>query len=226
MILAKKTTPAEISFEQGRTKDFNYAVQETLQAGWEDITSLENWDACWQFLDRDYKYVRKQMFALAWAKMMGDPANWNLLTDSEREISARWFLVPKELRDTVYTTEEQMPMADAFDTNSGLSRAARFKKAKYEIYNRLTLAQANVIMDEIEHSLSTVTPNLRENYIEYGREGLSEGDPEGLFDYMLGTAGTSFEGHGLVDHDYVPIGYASMTPFVEKLLDIIKNGNY
>ena len=213
MILARKTNmDGEITITAGKTLNGNYAVQETLQLGWEDVTTLENFDAVWAALSRDYKYIRKLMFGIAWTKMMGDPSNWNLLTDSEKEISARWFLVPKELRDTVYTTEEQMPMADAFDTNSGISRAARFKKAKYEIYNRLTLAQANVIMDEIERSKSTVTPNLRENYIEYG--------------YMLATAGTSFENAGLVSHDYVPVGYADMTTFVDKLMDIIKNGNY
>ena len=209
-----------------KTVNGNYAVQETLLPGWEDITSMENWDALHGVVDKDYKYARTEIMTLAWAKMRGDPANWDDLSAAEKSVAARWFVVPKQMRDTVYTTAQQIPMAEVFDTMSIASRRTRFAKAKYEIYNRLTVEQANVIINEIERSASAITPNLRDQYIEYGRVGTPEGDPEGLFDYVVSQAGTSFENAGFSSHDYVPEGYASMSAFAVKIMDIVKNGNY
>ena len=78
----------------------------------------------------------------------------------------------------------------------------------------------------LENSISIITPNLRESYINYGREGILEGDPEGLFDYIRSQSGSSFEVAGFSSHSYTPVGYANMSEFSVKILDILKNGNY
>lgn len=226
MILAKKTASAEITIVGDKTRNYNYEVQQALQPGWDDVSSIENWDSLWPVIGRDYKVARTEIFSLAWAKMLGDPANWDNLTDAEKEISARWFVVPKELRDTVFSTSEQIPLSELFDANSIEARRIRYTKAKYEIYNRLTLAQANTIIQETENSISAATPNLREMYVTYGREGVVEGDPEGLFDYVRSQAGTSFASSGLGDHDYVPVGYADMPSLAAAIFNILKYGIY
>ncbi len=200
--------------------------EDTVTVGYEDISSIENWHKFGTCINKDYKFIRNEIMTLVWTKMMGDPNNWILLTDIEKLIAAEWFVVPKELRDTVYNIEEQIAFAEIFDMNSVISRDIRHKKAKYELYNRLNFNDANEVLNEIEKSVSLLTHNLRESYIYYGREGLLEGDPEGLFDYFRSQVGSSFENNGFLDHTYIIEGYSTIQEFSVKLLDILKNGNY
>ena len=191
-----------------------------ITIGYSDITSIETVYKYGLKTNKDYKFVRNEILNLVWGKMLGDPSNWNNLNLEEKKIASEFFVVPKILRDTVYTTDEQIPMAENFDINSIESRKIRFNKAKYQIYNRLTTEQANIILNEVEKD------NLSNLYIQYGREGTIEGDPEGFFDYILSRTGTSYENNGFINHDYSPIGFNNMLELANFIIDIVKNGNY
>jgi hypothetical protein len=203
-----------------KTEDLNnnepFKVSSIVDSGYDEISSIETWSLFYNNLV-DYKYARNEILTLVWTKMLGDPSNWDNLTTTEKQIASSWFVVPKELRDTIHTINEQINYAEIFDSKSILTREIRFNKAKYEIYNRLTITESNIILNEIEKSISTETPNL----------GTVEGDPEGLFDYILSRTGTSFDGNGLTTHTYTPTGYSNMTDFVnDKLIKILKDGIY
>jgi hypothetical protein len=63
-------------------------------------------------------------------------------------------------------------------------------------------------------------------YINLGTEGTVEGDNEGLFDYILSRKNTTWENTGLSKQAYSPKGMADCQELSNRLIDILKNGNY
>ena len=85
-----------------------YVAMETLKDDYEDISSIENWDVHGYKTEKDYKFIRNEIINCAWTKMQGNSANWDNLSVNEKKISIQWFSVPKELRDTLYSLDEQI----------------------------------------------------------------------------------------------------------------------
>lgn len=184
-----------------------------------DSTDIDTWANIGEYT-YDYKFVRKQIQTLVFTKASMDLSGWNNLTQSEKEIAASWFTVPKYFRDLIYNVDEQIKLGAIFNDKSNQSRYDRFHFGMMQIYHRLTLVQSNQVLDDIENG------DLRQKYIMYGREGTLEDGKVGLFDYVLSRVGTTYENTGLSTYDYIPVGYANMSDFCNYIMSIIRDGIY
>lgn len=79
-----------------------FSVKESpiLVDGWEDITSMENWDLYGERI-LDYLQVRIRIQTILMTKMYGSFTNWGTLSNSEKNVAVKWILVPYSLRITV-----------------------------------------------------------------------------------------------------------------------------
>ena len=152
------------------------------------------------------------------------------LSTLEKKIASRWFLCVKSDRDTVHTFDEQVTNGYFWHINARISRNNRLDVAIIEVYNRLDSADADNVIDDLWEIFLKIngkqyTRSLAMNYINFGREGTVEGNPEGLFDYILARVGTSFELTGLKAKAITPI-HGTLDELCDKIIDILKNGNY
>lgn len=210
--------------EQWDTSDLNgndpFQAKDTLDAGYEDISSVENWDKYHDLFALDYKFVRDIIGGLVLTET-NNLADWNTYDAAKQEIAARWFVVPEAQREDVYTIEQQIGLGQIFNKCSVEARTLRVSKATSEIYNRLSGSEAQVIINDV-----TGSDNLFVTYVNFGREGSEEGDGEGLFDYMEGRTGTTWESTGFDSYSYTPIGYTDMATLSIDLMKILKDGEY
>lgn len=206
--------------------DSKVIFSDTLQVDYEDITSIANIYNLGFNTGRDYKFVRTELMTAVWTKMQMNPANWVLLDNEEKLAAVKMFVVPAELRNTIMTLERQIIYSKQWGLNSIKCREERFNDAIFEVYNRVSLENANIIGFQLKNSVSTTNKDLKTSYIEQGVEGTLVGDPEGIFDYLNNTIGTSFENAGFRSFDWLPIGYNNMTELSLTLLNILQNGKY
>lgn len=209
---------------------YEYTLAETLPSGFEECDTIEDWDKYGHHTGKDYKVRRKEIQTRVYTKILGNPDNWDMLTLAEKKIASKYFLVPRVLRDTVHTDLEQNNNGLIFDEESCAVRSQRYKMIKPLLYNRLEMEDANEVIDDMWEIYAKVngkeyTRSLVENYIMAGREGTLEGDPEGIFDYVLARTGTSFEHTGLLQKGFVTT-YGTLQELCNKFIDILKNGNY
>lgn len=163
---------------------------------------------------KDYKVVRQKIIE----GVIGAGGFSNLSTD-EKEIAARWFAVVKADRDTVYTTEQQVQLGLVFHTKSVEARQARSLAVVMEIYNRLSKSDADDCLGDV------VSNQLDYYYSRYGREGTESGDPEGIYDYFQSVSETTWASTGLSSKTYTPVS-GTLSELVDRIMDILKNGNY
>ena len=161
----------------------------------------------------DYKAIRSKVQVLA------ATTGFTNLSTPEKELTSQWFAVITADRDTIYTTEEQILYGKIFHQSSTACREDRIDRAISEIYNRLATSEIDELIDDVS--------DLNRQYIESGREGTDEGDPEGLFDYIEGRATTTYASGGslpgLKHKGWTPIG-KTLDALVTDILDILKNG--
>lgn len=139
------------------------------------------------------------------------------LCDRGKIIASANFAVSRADRDTVHTLEEQIENGLIFHINSVEARERRRRHMMMEFYNRLQPAQVAEII-AIGYPLSNT-------YVDTGIEGTESGDPEGMYDYLEATVGTTWENTGLAAQDWVPEGM-TLAELVTRVMDIMKNGNY
>lgn len=178
---------------------------------------MENIDARWQTanLYADYKLARVALFMTMMQK-----GGFNALTLAEKQIASKWFIVEKLERTSVHTLEEQVMFGIEYNANSIKARKQRLTKCMVEVYNRLAKSE---VVEVIATSKFNETAY---KYTELGQEGTLEGDSEGLNDYIDARVGTQWELTGLRSRNYVPEGMSNCGQLADRLLDIIKNGNY
>jgi len=186
-----------------------------IEDGYMDYSSISNWYKYGDRSGRDYKFIRSRLEELFLV------AGWSNLSEEEKGICCRYFIVPKINQDEIYGVPDQVANGISFNKNSVASRIARMNRASSEIRNRLQKSECIEIMSEIFGSDS-----LYDKYINFGNEGTLEGDQEGLFDYIESRVGTSYGNTGFVNKNFVPEGYSNMLTFSVYLMDIVKNGNY
>lgn len=181
--------------------------------GYTENTSIENLDNHAMKKGYDYKAVREQI------KIVAATIGFQNLSIIEKELACRWFAVLKSDRDTVHSMLEQIKNGKLFHEASTVCRGDRLSSVISEIYNRLQSSEINELIDD--------TSDLTDKYINRGREGTLEGDPEGLFDYIEARAGTYWDvfgsNPGLKGKNWTPIG-KTLDIFVNDLIYILKNG--
>jgi hypothetical protein len=180
-----------------------WIINETVQNGYADITSITNWDSI-GFNLMDYNYVRNQIALLA------NQIGFNNLSSLEKVITSRYFLVNKTDRDTVMSEEEQITYWNILVENSQDCRFKRWEAAKKYISYKLSPMDSS--------DLAKSTSELCADYINYNIITLSKDGISGLFDYLKGEG------------DYTNNGYPSKSYWTQldqnKIMDILENGNY
>lgn len=190
-----------------------FVSEDIVPAGYQDISTINNWDKYGLATGYDYKYVRIQIYILV------TTIGWTNLSIAEKTIASIWFVVVKSQRDEVHTLEEQKANGRTHHEKSRQNRYDRHTAALMDVYNRLEKADAQSVLKRLEDS------NLLHLYIEYGIEGTASGDIEGIMDYVNSVAGTSFALNGLIEETYIPVE-GTLTDLKVALNDIIINGNY
>lgn len=180
-----------------------WVINENLQNGYADITSIVNWETI-GFNLMDYNYVRNQM------GLSVNQIGFNNLPLSEKIIASRYFLVGKSDRDTVVSEEEQIGYWNVLIENSQNCRFNRWEAAKKYISYTLPPVDSS--------NLAKSTSELCNDYINYNIITLSKDGISGLFDYLKGEG------------NYVNLGYPSKPYWTQenqdKIIDILENGNY
>jgi len=180
-----------------------FIVNEVINPIYQDVSSIVNWDGFGEKI-KDYNYVRDRI------KYFVDTIGFQNLSYDEKYISAKYFLVDKQDRDTVLTEEEQYNYWSVLITKSQHSRFNRWEGAKKYISYKLSPINSS--------DLAKSTSELCNDYINYNiitkvKDGIS-----GLFDYLTGEG------------DYTINGYPSKTYWTQQdednLMDILQNGNY
>lgn len=159
---------------------------------------------------KDYKRLRKELAEFV-------IANSQTLTEEQLKIASQNFVVPQEIRNNFYSLDEQMELGRIFHSNSTKARAKRINAATIECFNRLDLQQTFELVQEMSNG------QLISNYVDYGIEGTSEGDPVGLYDYLNSTA--TFSGSGLLNKNWTPVGL-TIVGLKDRIMSILRDGEY
>lgn len=159
-------------------------------------------------LIKDYKKHRKELIEYV-------TNNFSNMTVQELMYASAHFCTPKQVRDQFFTIEEQIDLGMLFNSRSTESRRLRWEKALVTLYNYTSLVDAFLIGQDIE------TPVFR--YLNYGLEGTSEGDTEGLFDYVTSTSGTVYETTGLTTKNIeMVVSGVTINDVATKVVNILK----
>lgn len=180
-----------------------WVISETLQNGYADISSIENWNI-FGFDLKDYNYVRNQI------NLILNQVGFNNLTLNEKIIVSQYFLVGKADRDTIISEEEQVDYWNTLVENSQDCRFKRWESAKKYISYKLSPIDSS---DLAKSTSELCTDYINYNIITKAKDGIS-----GLFDYLKGEG------------DYVVGGYPSKSYWTQqdqdKIMDILENGDY
>lgn len=136
------------------------------------------------------------------------------LTTSQLKEASVYFATPTYVRDMFFTIDEQIILGEEFNKNATEDRQIRHGKAMSELMNFLTYAETIEIVNDLG--------NLSHNYITYGIEGTSEGDPVGLFDYFESTEGTQFENNGFLEKTFTPRNDVTIAQLSARIMQILK----
>jgi len=190
-----------------------FVASDVVPANYTDITSIDSWDKHGFHTGKDYKFIRKEIAIIA------ATTGWTNLTLAEKTTVVDWFAIGKTERDEIYTTAQQITLAGDFHKQSTQSRKSRSETVMLIIYNYFAWSEVESIVNVIE------LDNLLDKYVNYGVEGTTEGDGEGLFDYFEATAGTSFSSSGLAATSYVPVT-GTLAELITTVMSILRGGEY
>lgn len=179
-----------------------------------EITTFNNVKIFKELFIIDYKKWR------AWLQQYQLSTGFDNLPSNEKLIIAQNFACNNtDIFSQLPLLSDREKYGNVFHIFSVNCRRQRMNKCVSVIYNRLQISDANEIINDVKAN------SLYDNYIDFGREGTLEGDPEGIFDYIESRVGTSYEDTGLASKSFTPIE-GSLSDIVVKTIDILKNGNY
>lgn len=196
-----------------------YVAADVPPADYEDITSIENWDAFGVLTGKDYKFVRDQIKSIVSDLGGGDiDAGFVLLSNSQKDICCENKIGSQALR-VQHTSFEQVQEAGyIYDSKVKEVRYNRFRMANGYMINYLP-TDINALFAAQGQYIESVSTA----YKEYGVEGTQIGDPTGIGDWIFGTS--VFVGGGLINTGYVPLNI-TLQQLCDKIWDCIHNGNY
>lgn len=182
--------------------------------GYEDISSIENWDNLSNKLDKDFLYIRQRIKEIVDKSFVDGNGNTRYYSENlnfnDGVIASKYFLVSKTTRDEFFSEVEQLFYWNILVEKSQQSRKLRWEKAKSFISYNLSAQDSS--------DLAISTSDLCNNYINYNIITKSKDGISGLFDYLRGI------------EDYSSNGFPSKSywtqQYQDKLLDILENGNY
>ena len=225
-LLARKINNQTIGIDikTWNANEVNFITSQMVLENYTDITSILNWDEFGLLTNKDYKFVRQELINLFLERLPQLNPDYSNLTTvytiPELIILSKWFAVPPEIRILFFTLEQLDQLSEEFNDNMREARQNRFDKACLQIYNRLP-NDFRPIIQEIE------VDGISNRFILYGDSSNAEGDlGKCIYDYVLSTPGTPYEGVGFSSKLLTPLEYNTMPNFAIKIIDILKNGNY
>jgi len=214
-----------------------YQLANSLSAGYEDITSIENFDLHGSGLIgsavgfKDWKCLQREIKLLILAKVDNDiDANWNDLNANEKLIACNYMLskVPvAKFAATVPNAEDRTKIAIEFDFNNRKARGSsanltgRIQIMRIYLFGKLGATNA------LEVFYDVVKDGLLELY-EGGIEGTVEDGNLGINDFLLARNGTFYSSDGLKSRNYTTIDGSGddMEDVANALVNIVSNGIY
>lgn len=195
----------------------------------EDYSTILNWDNIIARRKADYKMARKEIKNLFFAEAGMSLENWDTIVPIHREIAAKYFIVPKAFRDTIYSTSEQYELGEKFHREAVNCRNTRAIRVLTIVRTLLSSEDADEVIDDINETYEKIdgrrfARNLLSTYIDLGREGTSSGNPTGIYDYFECTGG--FDGSssiGFLNKGYIPVG-GTIQELVDEIMDVFRNG--
>lgn len=183
-----------------------FIFSENLTQDYEDITSVGNFIKIGNFLFKDYKWIRKRL----------QEFDWNSLTEQEK-LSVCQFKGSSIGNCKLILGESYNYWLTNFDIESQNCRRRRFSHAK-------TLIIKNV--DGVgQYQILASLGNLGIQYIDFGVEGTSEGDPiNGLFNFIEATG--AYAANGVLSMSLTMVGTITKEEMIIQIMDCLRNGNY
>jgi hypothetical protein len=176
----------------------------------------------WIFVDSkfdDYKQARDIL------KLFYGEKDWSAFTATEKSILAQWHVCTKEQLLGVYNLIDVNALGRAHHVASVRARERRVRMVvSYTLSHFGPLNKVKMVVQDMENL------GLIRQYAEFGIEGtIEDGDNglEGLFDFMESRVGTTYESSGFSSKTTItPIGGGSLGPYVSRIMDILRHGNY
>ena len=167
----------------------------------------------------DYKFIRD--------RIKDKLTSWNNHSTQEKSIFCQ-LKIGTELErvgflESIYSTQgfithQKMMINYAYQTTA-VSRTNRAKFVFNEIWCRLNMHDAKVLALKGTESIIA--------YTTLGFDGTINDDPEGVYDFIYGIAGTKYENDGILQQTLItePIGYTQLE-FCNHLFNLTIKGEY
>ncbi|MCW3084468.1 MAG: hypothetical protein JWP12_1834 [Bacteroidetes bacterium] len=214
-----------------------YVVANTLAAGYEDISGIENFDrfgfnvlgAAYGF--KDWKCLQREIKTLVMGKVEDDiNANWDELNANEKLIACKYILskIPAAKFGAVITDpDERVKFSIEYDFNNRQARGSwsnvtgRIQIIRVYLFGKIGATNA------LEVFYDVVKDGLLELY-EGGIEGTQEDGNLGINDFLLARSGTFYSSDGLKGRSYPVIDGSgdSLADVANALVNIVSNGIY
>lgn len=188
-------------------------VSDTLQAGYTDISSITGWGDYGTKASVDIVVVKREIKALY------DATTWASLSTAEKLICCAYIVGTHAERVATIGLDNVILYGLAYHAKAVEARQTRTAYAVAEVHNRLPNNYQEVVDD-------LINGNLFLTYVQFGREGTAQGDPEAITDYLNGTTGTTWAGAGLLQKGWTPEGLADMQALVDRIEAILIDGVY
>lgn len=187
---------------------YDYIMVDVLPNDYEDISSVKNWCEFGNLLFKDYKFIRKRLQGISFDGLSVD----------EKIIVCQYRASTESNCKTTLGDSFDYWMTE-FDLKSQECRKIRFAVAKTILIKNISLMDRYNVLGFLN------TTNLEDNYIKYGIEGTSEGDPiEGIFNYIEATGGYAVT--GIAAGSLTMIGTKTKNEMITEMMDCLRNGNY
>jgi hypothetical protein len=197
---------------------------QTPPTDYQDVSSIENWHNYWKYVEgqfgcKDWKSLRREIWALV-APIVGvDWSGWDTLTEQEKYLAC--YYLPNKVPLTLFIATVTNPLDRAnisinFDLLSQEARDQRIKAARPFVFSNLPIGDCIKLIDK------TYLLNIK--YVQGVEDKASDG-VEGLFDYLTSAANTSYENNGFLEENFTPY-VLTLQQISDKLITIMKDGYY
>ncbi len=193
--ISEFTFGGSISGGNGDQSFFDEFDQQGAEPETEIVTIAKYWR-------RDYIDFNKARASMALA--ISNKGGFDNLTNFEKLVSVRWFLVPYDKRITVITDEQDKINWDFIVKYTKIARDKRIEKTRKDISYTLYPNDSNNLFDSVSALITSY----------------SVANKPDLIDWFNNTVGSAYENNGFMQKNY----------FSQELLDmfnnVFKNGDY
>jgi len=212
-----------------------FIIGNSLPAGYEDITSIENLDTYGNRLIgtavgfKDWKCIQREIKALILDLVDNDiDANWNNLSSGEKLLACKYILsrVPvAKFAATVTDPADRFKIATEYDFNNRQARGnmtaptGRIQALRIYLFGKIGTQNA------LEVFYDVVRDGLIELY-EGGIDGTVEDGNIGINDFILSRAGYSSDGLTTRSYPVIDGSGDTLEDVADAMIEIAMNGMY